>query len=504
MQGIASHTPILVGIGLDTNVNRATQGSIATQQYIVSPLGVACISYGAVNSSLAIANIKREADQYFREQANELLSAWKDFKQELYSITDPVREDDLDAFYSKLYEVLPQDKQVEFDSMVAESGFESFDDLPVSRKLKISSELALPNKENRTDYQKLAFDQLDSNVQDRLVDSLLKEYGDDSFYNKYPYILNVIVRGVVQKRSKQHAKELEKEGLKFLGCGSIGAAFLCEHKGHKVVMKLGLASDTNEAAGTIKRDAEEIIKIRQNSILVAQDDEPSYGPEINFFPALVYDDDGSYLGSDEVLVTRFYDGDAIHDTDPDHNDKDIRICPQEYIERGLDDQFLDEFIQAYVRHASRGSDLYDLRVYNMFYKDGRLQFFETTGFDDEGTQQVNQFREDHSVAALLQTLLADILLFERTNDPVTKSIVERSVEKYSSGQTGAKEFWDSRYKQLEQSLERAIDAGIFSKDELKQGIQDLRQNTKYGAEIHNFRNFFTEQGLEYLTRLEKL
>ncbi|MDA1021645.1 MAG: hypothetical protein O2962_08895 [Cyanobacteria bacterium] len=505
MQGITNYKPIVVGLGIDDGTGQAIVAPSLSQQSITtSSHGVSAVSYGAVTSAIAISTSKQEADQYFREQAIELSEAWKDFRQELYSNTDPVQREDLDAFFNKVYQVLPPDRQALFQAEVEKTGKTQFGEMDLKDKLRIGSQFAQANAESPIDYQREAFNQLDVTMQDRLVGALLKEYGDDGFDQRYPYVFKNIIRGVIQKRSAEHARSIEKPGLKFLGCGSIGAAFLCQHQGYDAIVKVPLAPEGSDDAQTIKRDKQELEKIRSNMIVSngTESGTPVYGPERKFFPSLLYDDQGNHLGSDEVLVTRFYDGEPIHSKDPDHDDENIRICPEEYIKEGIDDRFLDEFIEAYVRHSTLGSDLFDLSVHNTFYKDGRLQFFETTGFADEATQKVNDFRKNHPVAALLKTLMTDVLLFETFHNSNNKNIVERSVEKHTQGQVTAQEFWDSRYSQMKQGLLRAVDAGVFSVEDLSQAIKGLRENTSESTQIGRFKNLFTREALEYLSRLE--
>jgi len=309
--------------------------------------------------------------------------------------------------------------------------------------------------------------------------------------------------GLVQQGSEEHARKIENPNLKFIGYGSIGAAFLAEYRGQRAVIKVALALEGNDEAQTIKRDRVEIEMIRRNSIIniEAETGKPIYGPEIDFMPALVYDESGNHLGTDDVLITKFYDGAKILDQDPD--DDKLKLCHREYIERGIDDSFLDQFIEAYVRHAGKGSDLFDLAVHNSLYKDGRLQFFETTGFDDHDTHEVNEFREQYSVAALLKALLTDVVLFETFHSSENKDAVERSVIKYDFNRGDVKQYWNNRYEQVERGLGRAIDSGVFTEEQLLQGIREIRLNTASNSSLMRWNNLFSDEGLEHLARLER-
>jgi hypothetical protein len=261
--------------------------------------------------------------------------------------------------------------------------------------------------------------------------------------------------------------------LSCLGSGTVGIAFKVNIYGHEFVIKLPKVPPDRQLFKHFQYEQEQL-EIYHDLV------KKGYKPKKLLIPELISKDQG-------ITVTKFYKGEKLS-SDPSSK------VNKKYIEKGLSDDFLLDFIKLYKEFANRGADLSDISVENYFYNADTqsLEFFEFAGFDPEHSNKFRELKElkEYSIySSLVFTLLTAICTLEHQTFGIrcATAIKIKDVNK---------DVFDNRIEQLKKVLNQALQQKILDRQELKQGIEYLYDVCSSPEVSPNLK--ISKKGLEYL------
>jgi hypothetical protein len=279
--------------------------------------------------------------------------------------------------------------------------------------------------------------------------------------------------------------------IEYLGKGFVGIAFLVEIDKSKFVLKLPYAPPQTKKYKHFQYEQKNL-KHYEEILKKYADQNP---PEQDFIPRLIYDAQGEPLSQvDKVTVTKYYQGRSLFKILSNNK------TTEDYIRSGLDDDFLLDFIDFYLRFAREGADLGDITVGNNYHNGVSLVFYELAGLDPELIPrfgELKNFRQDSPVAACVFTLLTAISTLEQTKISSNYALQLRNKAKNIAP---SEDFFLHRIAQLVKVFEQALKQKILDSQELKKGIVHLYDVCSSPNVSPNLK--ITSKGLEYLRFLK--
>jgi hypothetical protein len=311
---------------------------------------------------------------------------------------------------------------------------------------------------------------------------------------------SLVVKGVEESIKKHLILPIVNLGqncsIKFLGKGYVGMAFLVKIDGCEFVIKLPIAPKGKKLFQHFPyeqknlRRYEEILKKHADKNL----------PEQDFIPRLIYDADGQELSLEgKVLVTKFHTGTRLYSANKIQKlskDDSKLVVNENYFRSGLDDDFLLDFIDFYLRFLAEGADLSDITVGNYFHNGVSLFFYELAGPDPEimpRFEELKNLQTSSPIAACVFTLLTAISTLEQPK--VSVEIANYLRQQYQET-FDVEDFFRHRIAQLIKVFQMAINKNILSRDDLKNGINILDEICSDPKVSPNLR--LSKKGLEYL------
>jgi hypothetical protein len=437
-----------------------------------------------------------------------IVSTWEEEQRSLFLSPLPTDwEDKIKDLYVHIWSQLPDELKNRLSQLsLSLFGKKEFHSLSLEKQNYLLNQLS---KEKVTIGEK-SFDVFLSDV--------IKEYKQEnlrpikrialSLYCDQPIseiLPSPVVRGIEESIKKHLILPIENLGqngsIKFLGKGYVGMAFLVEIDGCKFVIKLPIAPKGKKLFQHFQYEQKNLR--RYEEILKKHADKNP--PEQDFIPRLIYDAEGQELSlEDKVLVTKFHTGTRLYSANKIqklYKDGSKLAVNENYFRSGLDDDFLLDFIDFYLRFLAEGADLSDITVGNYFHKGVSLFFYELAGPDPEIMPRFDELKKlqtSSPIAACVFTLLTAISTLEQPK--VSVGIANYLRQQYKET-FGVEDFFHHRIAQLIKVFQRAIDKKILSQDELKNGINKLFETCSNPNVSANLR--LSDKGLDYLSWLKE-
>ena len=439
----------------------------------------------------------------------EVLNKWQLAQKELFSKTLPNNwEKYINKLYKQIWDDLPQLFQRILCRISNEIfGNSDFNSLDFKDRLYLLNGLrtASFDGENYENFLRASIGKIDQKILNKIKHIALAFYGNKNINEFLPIPIIKAIEASLQKHLVEPLTSLELPGfecsIKSLGRGYVGMAFLVEIDKSKFVLKLPIAPPDRDH---FKHFQYEQKNLKQYEVILKKyaDQNP---PEQDFIPRLIYDAKGEPLSKEnEVTVTKYYQGKKLNMTKGEiHcNDENFRLN-EEYIRSGLDDDFLLDFIDFYLRFAREGADLSDITLGNYFHNGASLAFFELAGLDPDTTtryKDLKNLREASPMAACIFTLLTAISTLEqpRVSERYGEFLREQVRAKESFG---AEDFFIHRIAQLIKVFNQAINKKILNGKELQEGIEYLYKVCSSPNVNPNLK--ISQRGLEYLGWLKE-
>ena len=433
-----------------------------------------------------------------------VLNKWKLGQETLFKKSLPRDwEKSINELYEHIWKDLPNNiKNVLIQVSKSLFGQVEFNNLAFEDRLYLLNGLRyVPiNKKSFYDWLLESIVKIDQGQLNQIKYIALALYGDKKINDLLPSPIIKAIEESFKKHLVEALTSLKVSGLEFsirlLGRGYVGMAFLIELDGSKFVLKLPIAPKSRANFKHFQYEQKNLNHYEE----ILQKYADQNPPEQDFIPRLIYDAQGQPLSqTDEVTVTKYYQGEKLNMTKGEIycNDENFSLN-EAYIRSGLDDDFLLDFIDFYLRFAREGADLGDITLGNFFHNGASLAFFELAGLDPDTStryKDLKRLREASPMAACIFTLLTAISTLEQPKVSERYGKFLRQQVR-ASEQFGAEDFFVHRIGQLVKVFEQAIDKSILNRQELKQGIDYLHKVCSRSEVSPNIK--ISKKGLEYL------
>lgn len=432
----------------------------------------------------------------------EVLNKWQSVQKILFDKILPQDwENTINQFYLQIWNDLPIQLKNKL-SLLSEYQFNNvnFNSLDFKNRLYLLNGLSASYQgaKKYEEFLRASIGKIDQEILNQIKHIALALYGNKNLNDFLPSPIIKAIEASLQKHLVKPLTTLQVPGLEFsiksLGSGYVGMAFLVEIDKSKFVLKLPIAPPDRvnfrhfQYEQNNLKQYEEILKKYANQ----------NPPEQDFIPRLIYDARGEPLSKeDEVTVTKYYRGNKLNMT------KGGTRCHEEYIRSGLDDDFLLDFIDFYLRFAREGADLSDITLGNYFHNGVSLAFYELAGLDPDISsryKELKKLKEESPIAACVFTLLTAISTLEQPK--VSERYGEFLREQVRAKKSfGAEDFFVHRIGQLVKVFNQAIDKKILNRQELQEGIEYLYKVCSSPNVNPNLK--ISQRGLEYLGWLKE-
>lgn len=331
-----------------------------------------------------------------------------------------------------------------------------------------------------------------------LLDHVTASLGEEDLKQNFPQEMALMCRDQLYDDIESKLDSLKEKGLDFVGHGDLGYVFKTEIEGQVFAFKLPIYKSGSMLGDTLAFQESQFDKFQE--LFAAH-------PMADLLPANLRDEQGQKLGiPGKVLVMKFFDGRPIYKTFTNEAGGQRQLIDKDYLNFGLDDQFLVDFIDFYLQAAKEGLDLHDIRTENMLYKPAHLQFPDLGGFNHPDYNALIELRKKSPEAFMLYEMMDSMLMFasggakgikaenqilltdlklqelDFNGNPINMSIEERA--KIVKNMTGHK------YGQLVRVLEMAVKQGVISSAKIVRGIKDLRNLANNPQTLQMELNFY--------------
>lgn len=352
-------------------------------------------------------------------------------------------------------------------------------ELEQQAKLVAASEFINPTcKENCTQ----SFEDLSKTEQEKLLSTLAFYQGTNRYVNLAVLSLGIKTNDFLE--SKLKAIFSKKSQFEALGLGATAFALRVKDPYQDYVLKLPIFFDCgSEVLINITHEENNLKKVSE-----------LLGNKKHQFQKLAFNAQGQYLGSKEILATEFLPGITLTST---AKEEDLR----KYINQGLKNETILQFIKDYTKLAEAGVDLGDLNYQNLRYNEGELGFIDfaipeniRSAEIDKHLSEVEELGKKDPTSACLRTLIQTILMFESVQTKFLTDRINPIAEKLGI------DFAKSRFQQLQDCLKQAVmdDRYGLSHASLKKGIKTLLSLDPNNALI------LSPKAREYVQELDKL
>lgn len=310
----------------------------------------------------------------------------------------------------------------------------------------------------------------------------------------------------LKKQVKEFADQLRKDGFidDLLGVGTFGSVFQVSSGPYKVAMKFFMTDSIDSVDGAKENlcqlEKDELKRVHQ--ALDRRREELSQPNRFAFVQREIPLPRQESAGAQTSLVTNIMPGSNIV-TNVFEADK--AKINQEYLRQGLQDEHLLEYIDMFVTLSKARIDTKDTgRSQNTHYHKGRTYIFDFIGtVENDKTMARLDLGETKPMTRTLYTLLTSMVLHENENAfymDEHRAKISHDLEAMGSN---IETMRDQGSTQITKVLEQAVEQGIVTKDEIRDGAQELVRIQ--GLDLEQWTKYFcfplTEQGLSYVQKL---